>query len=188
MNLVFASDWPVVPSSPLEGVHVAVNRKLPGPHQALNLDEAVSAEQALLASTIRAAEMAGLQDSIGSIRCASLLRSCAAVMGLCILSSEDAWLLSACLPSMHTRPPAALCDALHLQIETVSSCGNLADLSHLAVIFCLGCRPGKRADFAVLSASPLDQHEGTEVPKVVQTYLDGTCMHGCSPHHSPNAV
>ena len=69
MNLVFASDWPVMPSSPLEGVHVAVNRKLPGPHQALNLDEAVSAEQALLASTIKAAEMAGLQDSIGSVRC-----------------------------------------------------------------------------------------------------------------------
>lgn len=70
VDLVFASDWPVVQSSPLQGVQAAANRKLPGPQQVLNAAEAVSAEQALLASTIKAAEMAGLQDSLGSIRCA----------------------------------------------------------------------------------------------------------------------
>ena len=36
--------------------------------RALNPKEAVSAEQALLATTIRAAELGGLQDSLGSIR------------------------------------------------------------------------------------------------------------------------
>ena len=36
----------------------------------LNLAEAVPAEAALLASTIRAAELGGLQDRLGSIRCA----------------------------------------------------------------------------------------------------------------------
>ena len=65
-------------------------------------------------------------------------------------------------------------------IEAVSRCGNLAGLVRLVDLFCVGCRPGKRADFAVLSASPLDQHEGTQVPEVLQTYLDGTCVHGCS--------
>ena len=30
MQLAFASDWPVVPSNPLEGVYVAAKRKAPG--------------------------------------------------------------------------------------------------------------------------------------------------------------
>ena len=33
------------------------------------MKEAVTPEQALLASTIRAAELAGLQDIVGSLRC-----------------------------------------------------------------------------------------------------------------------
>ena len=93
-----ASDWPVVPSEPLEGVYVAAKRKLPGPGQALNLHEAVTPEQALLASTLRAAEMAGLQDTIGSIRYTTVGREPASGPGPMDLMQAFTW-------SASTRTP-----------------------------------------------------------------------------------
>lgn len=40
-------------------------------------------------------------------------------------------------------------------------------------------RRGLRADFVVLSGSPVLSEEQAELPAVVSTYMDGRCQHGC---------
>lgn len=45
-------------------------------------------------------------------------------------------------------------------------------------------RPGLRADFVVLSASPFDlkgRGGGEQLPRVLRTYVDGSCAYGCNP-------
>ena len=54
------------------------------------------------------------------------------------------------------------------------ACMRIADMMVLL------CRPGKRADFAVLSASPLDLLDGNPPPRVLQTYVDGTQVYSSS--------
>ena len=41
-------------------------------------------------------------------------------------------------------------------------------------------RPGKLADFVVLDGSPLHAGEHSRPPAVLQTYVDGACVWGCS--------
>lgn len=69
VELAFASDWPVVPSGPLEGIHVAVHRAAVGgeatPHAP---SESLDAESGLWASTGAAARLGGLQEDLGTLR------------------------------------------------------------------------------------------------------------------------
>eukprot|EP00884_Botryococcus_braunii_P021613 jgi/Botrbrau1/8135/Bobra.0308s0027.1 len=69
VKLAFASDWPVVASEPMEGIHVAVHRAAPGgealPHAP---EEAFHAESALRATTEAGARLSGLDDELGTLR------------------------------------------------------------------------------------------------------------------------
>ena len=68
--MAFASDWPVVPITPLMGMYVAVHRRSPDmlPSQAWHTDGGVTPEQAMLAHTKGAAFACGLEHEVGSLK------------------------------------------------------------------------------------------------------------------------
>lgn len=68
MRLSFASDWPVVASDPLLGMFAAAFRKSPGEAESFVPEEKVSLVDALRASTIEGAKLAGLEHKVGSLR------------------------------------------------------------------------------------------------------------------------
>ena len=72
-RLAFGSDWPVSVPDPLLGMHVAVNRRSPGDHDAEPLlpDEAVSVREALAAYTTGSAE-ASRRDGAGRLECGAV--------------------------------------------------------------------------------------------------------------------
>ncbi|MEX1178610.1 MAG: amidohydrolase [Nitriliruptor sp.] len=65
----FGSDWPVSSHVPLEGIEIAVTRRLPGDPDgpALHADERISLDQALTAYTAGVAHQAGLEDEAGTL-------------------------------------------------------------------------------------------------------------------------
>lgn len=69
-DLVFGSDWPVAPSSPLLGVYAAIHRRSPDEAfgSGFHMSESLTADEALVASTRDAATASGLQDSLGTLR------------------------------------------------------------------------------------------------------------------------
>ena len=64
----FASDWPVVPSDPLLGMYAAAFRRNVGEAESFASEEQVSLLDALRASTIEGARLAGLEDKLGTLR------------------------------------------------------------------------------------------------------------------------
>lgn len=68
-HVSFGSDWPVSSHVPLEGIEVAVTRRIPGRPEAgvLHADERISRDQALAAYTAGVAHQAGLEAEAGTI-------------------------------------------------------------------------------------------------------------------------
>ncbi|BDG62109.1 amidohydrolase [Caldinitratiruptor microaerophilus] len=65
--LALGSDAPVVPLRPLQGIHAAVYRRLPGEDRAWFPEEALTPLEALLAATLWAARACGIGDRAGSL-------------------------------------------------------------------------------------------------------------------------
>ena len=58
----------MVPSNPLLGIYAAAFRKHPQEDKSFVPEESVTMREALKASTIEGARLAGLEDSLGSLK------------------------------------------------------------------------------------------------------------------------
>ena len=66
--MAFASDWPVVQPEAFLGMYAAAFRRAPGEAEPFWSEEAVTLEEALIASTIGGARLVGLEEHVGSLR------------------------------------------------------------------------------------------------------------------------